>query len=67
MMPSCKEVSVLLSARLDRNLGLLDTLGLRMHLAMCNACARVERQFRLLRRGAMELPKLQDVKPAGKE
>ena len=67
MMPSCKEVSKLLSERLDRKLGLMDYLGLRFHLAMCKACARVERQFQVLRNGMVELPKTQDTRSAGKE
>jgi predicted anti-sigma-YlaC factor YlaD len=60
MMPTCKEVSKLLSDRLDQRLGLLDTLGLRLHLAMCKACSQVARQFELLRRGTAELPRAPD-------
>ena len=67
MMPSCKKVSELLSERLDGKLGLIDHVGLRFHLAMCKACARVERQFRLLRSGMLELPKTRDIRPARKE
>lgn len=66
MMPSCKEVSKLLSDRLDQRLGLMESLGLRLHLAMCDACSHVSRQFALLRRGAAELPKLQDPRGMGK-
>ena len=67
MMPSCKEVSEILSERLDGRLGLMERLGLRLHLAMCKACARVEKQFQLLRNGMLELPKMQNVRPARKE
>ncbi len=67
MMPSCKEVSKLLSDRLDRRLGLMDSLGLRLHLAMCKACSRVARQFELLRKGVAELPKVHDSTGAGKK
>lgn len=67
MMPSCKEVSRLLSDRLDRRLSLMDSLGLRLHLAMCNACSRVAQQFELLRNGIAELPKIQDSKGSGKK
>ena len=62
MMRSCKEVSELLSARLDRKLGFMDGFGLRFHLAMCNACTQVARQFELMRAGAAELPGLEDAK-----
>lgn len=67
MMPSCKEVSKLLSDRLDERLGLMDSLGLRLHLAMCNACSRVARQFVLLRKGIAELPKVQDSAGPGRK
>jgi len=60
MMPTCKDVSKLLSDRLDQRLGRMDTLGLRLHLAMCNACSQVARQFELLRKGTAELPRAQD-------
>ena len=58
MMPSCKEVSWLLSDERDRRLGFMERLGLRLHLAMCAACARVPGQLRLLGKGAEELPTL---------
>lgn len=67
MMPSCKEVSKLLSDRLDQRLGLMESLGLRFHLAMCKACSRVSRQFELLRKGIAELPKIQDPRGSGKK
>jgi predicted anti-sigma-YlaC factor YlaD len=67
MMPSCKEVSKLLSDRLDQRLGFMESLGLRLHLAMCDACSQVSRQFELLRRGVAELPKIQDPKGSGEK
>lgn len=57
MMPSCREVSDLLSERLDRKLRPMERLRLRIHLAMCKACARVEGQLLFLRKAASELPK----------
>lgn len=47
-MLSCKEVSHLLSDRMDRKLGFMERVRLRMHLAMCAACSRVERQLDFL-------------------
>ena len=67
MMPSCKEVSRLLSDRLDGRIGLVDTLGLRLHLAMCKACSRVAEQFELLRKGIAELPKMSDSTRSGRK
>jgi hypothetical protein len=50
---TCKEVSALLIAREDRALPLGDRLALRLHLAMCKACPRFERQL-LTMRNAMK-------------
>jgi predicted anti-sigma-YlaC factor YlaD len=57
LMPSCRQVSDLLSERLDRKLRPMERLRLRMHLAMCKSCARVEGQLLLLRKAMSELPK----------
>jgi hypothetical protein len=46
---SCKEVAAILVAREDRHLGLTDRLGLRLHLAMCQACPKFERQLLTMR------------------
>jgi len=50
---TCKEVSALLIAREDRELPLQERLALRLHLAMCQACPRFERQL-LTMRNAMK-------------
>jgi len=50
---TCKEVSALLIAREDRALPLPDRLALRLHMAMCQACPRFERQL-LTMRNAMK-------------
>lgn len=46
---TCKEVSALLIAREDRALPLVERLALRVHLAMCQACPRFERQLLTMR------------------
>lgn len=48
-MRTCREVAALLVAREDRALGLADRLALRMHMAICDACPRFERQMLSLR------------------
>jgi len=48
-MLNCKEVSNLLSDQLDRKLTFMERVNLRMHLVMCAACSRVERQLGFLR------------------
>ncbi|AOW15800.1 hypothetical protein LPB72_05870 [Hydrogenophaga crassostreae] len=52
-MRTCKEVSALVVAREDRDLGALDQMALRVHMAMCKACPRFERQM-LTMRNAMK-------------
>ena len=46
---TCKEVSALLIAREDRALPLAERLALRLHMALCQACPRFERQLLTMR------------------
>ncbi len=46
---TCKEAAALMVAREDRKLRVSDQLALRLHLAICKACPRFERQMLLLR------------------
>ena len=50
---SCKEVTALLIAREDRELPLAERLALRVHMTICSACPRFERQI-LTMRNAMK-------------
>jgi len=54
LLPSCVEVSKLLSEALDsgRPLG----LHVRIHLSICAVCRRVLDHFSLIRRGAARAP-----------
>ena len=49
---SCKEVTELLSQSIERRLSLRETLRLRMHLLVCDACARFKRQMEFLHAAA---------------
>ena len=49
LMRTCREVAAMLVAREDRDLGLADRLALRMHMAICEACPKFERQMLTLR------------------
>ena len=42
---SCRQAAELLSQRLDEPLGWLDTVRLRVHLAMCGNCRNVAQQL----------------------
>jgi hypothetical protein len=46
---TCKEVTVLLVAREDRELPAIERLALRLHLAVCTACPVFERQLLTMR------------------
>jgi hypothetical protein len=48
---TCKEVAALLIAREDRTLRLGERLALRIHLRICEACPRFERQVLSMRNG----------------
>lgn len=61
MMLSCKEVSNLLSDRLDKKLRPMERLGLRIHLALCDGCTQVERQMSFIRTAMSELPKQRET------
>jgi putative zinc finger protein len=49
MMLSCKQTARLLSQGQDRKLGFGERVALRVHLAICDGCRNVNRQFKFLR------------------
>jgi hypothetical protein len=56
LLLSCREASRLISEDFDRDLGVAERASLRVHLAICVACARMTRQFEFLRRAARRYP-----------
>jgi hypothetical protein len=54
-MPSCKEVSLLLSKACDQQLAWRDRLAVRLHLLYCRGCARLGQQLQLLRAAGRRL------------
>jgi len=48
-MPSCKEVSRLVSESMDRELPFRQRFSMRLHLLMCSLCSRFRRQLAFLR------------------
>lgn len=48
---TCKEVAAMLIAREDRDLRLPERMALRIHLLICDACPRFERQVLSMRNG----------------
>lgn len=55
LLLSCKEATGLVSQGLDRRLGLVERLTLRLHLLVCEGCSRVARQLPFLRRALQRL------------
>lgn len=51
VMPSCKDISALLSQGMDQRLPLRKRLSIRLHVSMCSLCRRYEKQLHLLREG----------------
>lgn len=57
MMPltrTCKEITTLVIAREDQALPWRERLALRLHMAMCAACPKFERQVLTLRRAMQQ-------------
>ena len=48
-MLSCHDATRMLSEAQERRLGVLERVSLRLHLAICAACRRFDRQLLLLR------------------
>jgi hypothetical protein len=53
---SCKEASRLISQEMDGRLSLTDRFALRLHVRICDACARFTRQVAFLRRALQRYP-----------
>jgi hypothetical protein len=49
-IPTCKETSELASRAMDQRLPFADRMALRLHLAICENCARFNRQLQEMRR-----------------
>ena len=47
---NCKDVSFKVSQSMDRSLPLLERMGIRFHIMMCNICARYRKQLLFLRK-----------------
>jgi hypothetical protein len=45
---TCKETSVLVTQSMDRRLSWGERLGMRIHLSVCDNCARFMKQMRLI-------------------
>lgn len=67
-MLTCKEASALVSHSLDRRLAWRERWALRVHLLLCEACARFKRQAEFLRTTAQHgAASLFGLSPAARE
>ena len=55
MMLSCKEVTLLVSQGLDRELGFAERVKLRVHLAICDGCTNFREQVAFVREAMARL------------
>ena len=49
-MPTCRETTELASRAMDERLTFADRMAMRVHLAICENCARFNRQLQDMRR-----------------
>ena len=52
---SCREASHLVSEDLDRRLGWVERIALRIHLAICDGCSNFSKQVAFLRKALQQL------------
>jgi predicted anti-sigma-YlaC factor YlaD len=48
-MLNCKQAAALMSQRMDKELGMLQKMSLRVHLMMCKGCRNFSKQMGFLR------------------
>jgi hypothetical protein len=55
MKLTCREASHLVSEGLDRRLGWVERIALRVHLGICDGCTNFSKQIRFLRKAVQQL------------
>jgi hypothetical protein len=55
LIHTCKEIHRLVSEGLDRDLSLVERMGLRVHLVYCDACTNFNGQMNLIRRAMRKM------------
>lgn len=53
---TCKQASRLISEEMERRLSFAERVALRLHVRICDACARFTRQMQFLRRALQRFP-----------
>ena len=65
VMLDCKEVSRLISGRMDEELPAADRARMRLHMVMCSNCRNVNEQMEFLRRAMRGLGRNDPLPPDG--
>jgi hypothetical protein len=55
-MLNCKQAAALMSQGMDKELGMMQKLSLRLHLMMCRGCRNFRKQMEFLRQGCRKFP-----------
>ena len=55
-MLNCKQAAALMSQGMDKELGMLQRMGLRFHPMMCGGCRNFSKQMMFLRKSCEEFP-----------
>lgn len=55
-MRTCKDVHRLVAEGMDRKLGFVDRVWMRLHLVICDNCRRFTRQMKFLRMAMLAFP-----------
>lgn len=56
IMPDCRETHRLVVEGMDRELGVIERLRVKAHLAMCASCGNFVKQMKLLREAFRRYP-----------
>lgn len=66
-MLCCRDAARLASRSLDASLSVRERMGLRLHLFMCRACSRYERQIRAIRSALAEgVARMSEIEAMGR-
>lgn len=56
LLPNCKEVARIISEGLDRDLGAVEQVRLRIHLSMCAGCTNFGKHMSIIRDAVKRWP-----------
>jgi hypothetical protein len=54
-MMDCKHATQLMSQQQDRELGIMERIGLRLHLLICSGCSNFNKQIDFIRNACRQI------------